>query len=69
MQVIAPFPGHIWEVSCGTGDAVNPGDQLFVIEAMKMETPVLATNTGVPDCFPVFEHLQLDRNVHSSTNL
>lgn len=46
MQVIAPFPGHIWEVSCGTGDAVNVGDQLFVIEAMKMETPVLAAITG-----------------------
>lgn len=46
MQVLAPFPGHVWEVNCTTGDIVSIGDHLFVLEAMKMETPVLAASAG-----------------------
>eukprot|EP00892_Ulva_mutabilis_P009832 jgi/Ulvmu1/7220/UM035_0006.1 len=45
-KVAAPFPGHIWELSCKTGDVVETGDQLFVLEAMKMETPVMTAKAG-----------------------
>ena len=44
-QVGAPMPGLIVSV-CDTGKKVAAGDQLFVIEAMKMETAVYAEIDG-----------------------
>ena len=32
----------VWKVNHGVGDAVNPGDVLLVLEAMKMEISVKA---------------------------
>lgn len=46
VQVVAPFPGHVWDLSCQVGDFIAVGDQLFTLEAMKMETPVLAAVKG-----------------------
>ena len=40
------MPGLIVSVSVKTGDKVAPGDRLFVIEAMKMETAVYAEVEG-----------------------
>ncbi len=45
-QVGAPMPGMIVSVSVKPGDKVDPGDRLFVIEAMKMETAVYAETAG-----------------------
>jgi pyruvate carboxylase len=45
-QIGAPMPGLIISVSVKPGDKVAPGDRLFVIEAMKMETAVYAEVAG-----------------------
>ncbi len=42
----ASVPGRILKLNVGAGDAVLAGDVLAVIEAMKMETPILAPADG-----------------------
>ena len=45
-EVLAPMPGKILEVMVSVGDKVNEEDELFIIEAMKMENPVFAPVAG-----------------------
>ncbi|TQV73331.1 pyruvate carboxylase [Denitrobaculum tricleocarpae] len=45
-QIGAPMPGLIVSVSASPGSKVEPGDRLFTIEAMKMETAVYAEIGG-----------------------
>ncbi len=45
-HVGAPMPGSIAVVSVEPGDEVEPGELLFTIEAMKMETGVTAERSG-----------------------
>jgi len=42
----APVPGRILKVNVEAGVAVRAGDVLAVIEAMKMETPIVAPTDG-----------------------
>jgi biotin carboxyl carrier protein len=44
--VKAPMPGRITHVSVRPGDAVDAGDTLLVIEAMKMENELRAGHAG-----------------------
>lgn len=39
--------GNLWQVKCALGDSVTQGDVLVIIEAMKMEIPLLAPCSGV----------------------
>ena len=36
------MPGSIWKIECALGDIVEEGSTLAVIEAMKIEIPILA---------------------------
>lgn len=45
-QVVAPMPGRIVSVAVQAGAAVNAGDVLLVIEAMKMQNEILAPAAG-----------------------
>jgi len=45
--VEAPMPGKVLEVKVAPGDAVEEGDALLVLEAMKMENVLRAPRTGV----------------------
>ena len=45
-HVAAPMPGLVVSLSVAKGDAVEPGDRLLTIEAMKMETAVYAETAG-----------------------
>ena len=44
--VNSPMPGNIFKVECKEGQAVNAGDVLIVLEAMKMEIEVAAPCAG-----------------------
>ena len=46
MEVKARMPGKVDEVKIKAGDAVKKGDILFVVEAMKMKTPVPCSADG-----------------------
>lgn len=45
-KLLAPMEGKVVEVNVKDGDAVEVDDVVLVIEAMKMETPVFATDAG-----------------------
>ena len=46
-QLLAPLNGKVTAIEVTTGQSVNKGDTLVVIEAMKLETPVKATRDAV----------------------
>ena len=46
ISIKAPLPGTIFKVNVAVGDAINAGDTLLVMEAMKMENNVLAEKPG-----------------------
>ncbi|MDR3591179.1 MAG: hypothetical protein P4N41_16120 [Negativicutes bacterium] len=45
--ISAPMPGKIISVKVSVGDSVTKGQELIIVEAMKMHNPVLATGDGV----------------------
>ena len=45
--VTAPLAGTIWKVEVNAGQTVQEGDVLLILEAMKMETQIVAEKSGV----------------------
>lgn len=45
-EILAPMPGTIFQVHVKEGDAVVEGQELLVLEAMKMENPIVSTAEG-----------------------
>ena len=45
--VKAPLPGTIMEIKIKVGDSVKSGDNILIMEAMKMENNIKATTDGV----------------------
>ena len=45
--VMSPMPATVLRINVKPGDAVKKGDVLVLLEAMKMELPVRATDAGV----------------------
>lgn len=44
--VTAPLSGNIWKIQVSPGQQVNEGDTLLILEAMKMETQIVASKSG-----------------------
>ena len=45
-DVTAPMAGKIIEVKVQVGDSVSENDELIILEAMKMEMPIVAPASG-----------------------
>ncbi len=45
-EILAPMPGTIFKVHVSEGDDVVEGQELLVLEAMKMENPIVTTAAG-----------------------
>jgi biotin carboxyl carrier protein len=45
-EVVAPMGGKVLDVKVKPGDSVAEGDEIVVIEAMKMELPIVANASG-----------------------
>ncbi len=45
--ITAPLSGNIWKVEVSIGQQVKEGDVLFILEAMKMETKIVSSKSGV----------------------
>lgn len=47
LQVLATFTGNVWDIKVEEGSKVEANDEVLVLEAMKMEHPVLSPSSGV----------------------
>jgi biotin carboxyl carrier protein len=47
--VEAPMPGTVLDIKVSPGQAVNSGDTLLILEAMKMENEIVAPQAGTVD--------------------
>jgi len=45
-EVKAPMGGKVMDIKVNVGDSVNEGDEAVIIEAMKMELPVVCEVSG-----------------------
>ncbi len=46
-QVLAEITANVWKVVVGVGTVVAEGDELAILESMKMEIPVEAPCGGI----------------------
>ena len=46
VKVTASVPGKVYKVEASVGQAVKKGDSIVILEAMKMESPVVAPQDG-----------------------
>lgn len=47
VDITSEMTGSIWKIMKAIGDKVAEGDTVILIEAMKMEIPVIAPEDGV----------------------
>ncbi len=46
VEVKSEVTGTIWKIEMKVGDAVDVGDEILIVESMKMEIPVMASIPG-----------------------
>jgi acetyl-CoA carboxylase biotin carboxyl carrier protein len=46
LEIRAPITGSMWKVLVTPGDDVSEGDEVAIIESMKLEIPVEADDDG-----------------------
>jgi biotin carboxyl carrier protein len=46
-EILAPLDGKVFQLKVNAGDKVEEDEEILVIEAMKMETPIFAPCDGV----------------------
>ena len=55
MLVTADMASIVWRVTVAEGDEVQPGQEILILESMKMEIPVVSPMAGVVAHIPVAE--------------
>jgi len=45
-ELLAPIAGNVWKVLVAVGDKVELDDELIILEALKMETPIYCDDAG-----------------------
>jgi len=63
--IVASMPGSVMRIEVGTGDTVKAGDDILVLEAMKMESPVKAPK----DCKIIAIEVAVGDNVKNGDTL
>ncbi len=46
-EIIAPMAAKVFEVKVKPGDKIEEGEEALVLEAMKMEMPIVAEESGI----------------------
>lgn len=46
-KIVAPLDGKVFQLNIKAGDTVEEDEEILVIEAMKMETPIFVPCDGV----------------------
>ena len=44
--LLSEISGSVWKINCKVGDGVESGQDVIVIESMKMEIPVVSNVSG-----------------------
>jgi pyruvate carboxylase subunit B len=47
IEIHSQTPGNVWKILKAPGDSVNEGEQIMILEAMKMEIDIVAEKAGV----------------------
>ena len=55
LRVKSEIAGAVWKIEVAVGDRVAEDDPLVILEAMKMEIPLLAPRSGVVKAILVAE--------------
>ncbi len=63
--IVASMPGSVTRIEVGPGDTVKAGEEILVLEAMKMESPVKAPN----DCKIIAIEVSVGDNVKNGDTL
>lgn len=45
-ELESPINGKVWKILVAVGDKVQLDDELVILEALKMETPIYSENSG-----------------------
>ena len=45
-EIKTEIAGNVWKIVANVGDAVEEDDPIIILESMKMEIPVVATEDG-----------------------
>ena len=45
-ELIAPLAGNVWKVLVVVGDKVEMDDEVIILEALKMESPIYCKDGG-----------------------
>ena len=61
-EVRAEITANVWQVRTEVGAEVAEGDELVILESMKMEIPVVATHAGTVSSVAVIENSQVSEN-------
>ncbi len=46
-EIVSPIPGKVLQVMVEAGQEIQRGDELLIVESMKIENPILATRAGI----------------------
>jgi acetyl-CoA carboxylase biotin carboxyl carrier protein len=55
MEVLTNMAGNIWKVTVKQGDQVTEGQDVVILESMKMEIPISSEVSGIVDEITVSE--------------
>jgi biotin carboxyl carrier protein len=47
VEVLAEMTASVWQVKVATGQSVAEGEEIIILESMKMEIPVEAPSAGI----------------------
>ena len=45
-ELTSPIAGKVWKILVAVGDKVQMDDELIILEALKMETPIYSEESG-----------------------
>jgi acetyl-CoA carboxylase biotin carboxyl carrier protein len=54
-ELYAPIAGNVWKILVAVGDKVELDDELIILEALKMETPIYSEESGTVSVIKVKE--------------
>jgi acetyl-CoA carboxylase biotin carboxyl carrier protein len=54
-ELTAPIAGKVWKINMAVGDKVDMDDEVIILEALKMETPIFCEHSGTVSAIKVKE--------------